>query len=115
MYINKNLSEHIKGRLDDCDDLVTRTFPELEIEVLFFGHLVGEEELRNNIVQPFSNIKNDEVINILRRKEFKQEEDINSMVNGILEGKALVIFKNSLAYAVDIYVPKTRSVAKKRN
>ncbi|MFK5707800.1 spore germination protein [Lysinibacillus boronitolerans] len=111
MYINKNLSEHIKGRLDDCDDLVTRTFPELEIEVLFFGHLVGEEELRNNIVQPFSNIKNDEVINILRRKEFKQEEDINSMVNGILEGKALVIFKNSLAYVVDIYVPKTRSVS----
>jgi len=95
MYINKNLSENIKGRLYDCDDLVTRTFPELEIEVLFFGHLVGEEELKN----------------ILRRKEYKQEEDINSMVNGILEGKALVIFKNSLAYAVDIYVPKTRSVS----
>ena len=50
MYINKNLSVHVKDRLDYCDDLVIRTFPELKIEVLYFGHLVGEEELKNNIL-----------------------------------------------------------------
>ncbi|MGN7943235.1 spore germination protein [Virgibacillus sp. 6R] len=33
------------------------------------------------------------------------------MVKGVLEGKALIIYQNSLAYAVDIYVPKTISVS----
>ncbi|AST90095.1 hypothetical protein BC6307_01755 [Sutcliffiella cohnii] len=111
MYINKNLSVHVKDRLDYCDDLVIRTFPELKIEVLYFGHLVGEEELKNNILQPFSNTNDEEVKIILRRKQYQQEEDINLMVKGVLEGKALIIYQNSLAYAVDIYVPKTRSVS----
>ncbi|MFD1708157.1 spore germination protein [Siminovitchia sediminis] len=110
MLLKQNVSEKIRDKLVHCDDLVIRSFPEINIEVMFIGHLIGEQELFDNVLMPFSKVTNNEVKSLLKRKEYKLKTDLNEIIKGILEGKAAIIYKNTEAYLIDIYVPKTRSV-----
>src|SRR5690554_5384797 len=110
MLLKQNVSEKIRDKLAHCDDLVIRSFPEINIEVMFFGHLIGERELYDNVIMPFSEVTNDELKSLLKRKEYKIKTNLNEIIKGVLEGKAAIIYKNTDAYLIDIYVPKTRSV-----
>lgn len=110
MFFKHGLLERLKEQFADCDDLIIRSFPEKKIEVLYFGHLVGEQELHDNVILPFTHAKDDEVSELLKREEYKLKTDYQEMVIGIIEGKALIIHKNRHAYIIDIYVPKTRAI-----
>ncbi|WP_078429395.1 spore germination protein [Alkalihalobacterium alkalinitrilicum] len=110
MYLQTNVLEEIKNRLNPCDDLVTRTFPELEIIILYFDHLVGPHELEQDVLQPFSQIQENEVMDLLERSQYQKAKDTQTIITGLLSGNAAIFYKEKYPYLVNLYIPKTRDI-----
>ncbi|GMK40624.1 spore germination protein [Paenibacillus sp. CCS19] len=93
----------------DCLDLTHHTFPEINVNLVYFGHLVGSEELSRDVTIPLSNIRENEVQALLGRNQFKRTNDSKSLIKGILNGEA-AIFHNDNTYLIDVYKPEGRSI-----
>ncbi|WP_158318626.1 spore germination protein [Halalkalibacter akibai] len=110
MNNQKYMYDEVLKKLTNCDDLVKRSFPELDINILYIGHLVGTEELDQDVLTPIAQIKKDEVIHLLGRSQYQSCDDSSKVIKGILAGKAAIFHKKNQSYLIDIYVPKTRAV-----
>lgn len=94
--------QHIKDQFVDCYDFVERTFPEIEVYVLYLTYLVGHDELTREIVKPFTEAKNTrDVEMILARSQYIEVTDSKMCVEGILRGQAAIFFHNRV-YLVDV-------------
>ncbi|MET3506927.1 spore germination protein [Halalkalibacter oceani] len=110
MFRSKNKLNHLKNAFSGCDDLVIRSFPELEIVTLYFGHLVGNEELEQNIIHPFSHISENEVRAVLESSPYEKCESEEKLIEGILAGKAAIFYQETATYLIDLFAPEIRSI-----
>lgn len=100
---------HILEEFDKCADLIHRTFPDIETDIVYFSHSVDNNLLYSEITEPFSRLSLHEVERLLKQSKFSSVEDAKTAVVGILEGRA-AIFHRDAAYLMDIYGPEARSV-----
>lgn len=100
---------HIKNQFDDCADLKQRTIPQLDVELLYFGHLTGTDELQRDVLNPLSNIKMQEFPSLLEQGQFRRSDSSKEVVKGILDGQ-LALFARHGVYLVDVANPPTRQI-----
>lgn len=101
---------HILSEFHDCVDLVHRAYPEVRIDVIYFGHLVDLKKLEQDILDPLLHKKSDdEVDNVLQQPQFSSSVDPKEIVNGVLAGRA-AIFHHENVYLADTYGPASRAV-----
>jgi spore germination protein len=101
--------QHVLDNFKDCADLIHRTLPEVNVDFIYFGHLVGSEEFNNEIAVPFSNIKKDEVSQLLQRTQYQKTVDSKELIKGILEGKASILHDNKW-FLIDVNKPQARGI-----
>ncbi|QKS44750.1 spore germination protein [Paenibacillus cellulosilyticus] len=101
--------QHTLDNFKDCMDLVHHAFPEINVNLVYFGHLVGAEELSRDVTIPLTNIRENEVQALLTRNQYKLTTNSKSLIKGILNGEA-AIFHNDNVYLMDVYKPEARSI-----
>lgn len=101
--------QQILQKFQNCTDLTHRTFPEIGVDLFYFGHMVGSIELARDVIEPLSNVTADEVPALFQRSQFKKAEQIQQAVKGILDGNAVVCHRNE-AYIVFVYMPDYRNI-----
>lgn len=101
--------QHTLDNFKDCFDLVHRTIPEIDINLVYFGHLVGSEEFSRDITTPLSNIKENEVLSVLNRIQYQKVKDSKQLIKGILNGE-VAIFHKEETYVINVYNPESRSL-----
>lgn len=100
---------HILQEFQNCNDLVHRTFPMIDVDVIYFGHLIGNEEFDRDVITPLTNIKPNEVKELLQRSQYQRKNDSKSVVVGILSGKVAIFYQEQV-YLINVYGPAARSV-----
>ncbi|RED51149.1 spore germination protein [Cohnella lupini] len=93
----------------DCADLIHRTYPDIQVEVLYFGHMVNKDLLNREVIALLLNVEPDEVGNLLNQPQFKVANDSKGLIIGILSGQ-IAIFRGEIVYLADIRGPESRSV-----
>ncbi|KMZ42159.1 MULTISPECIES: spore germination protein [Bacillales] len=97
--------QHTLHELADCADLTHRRFPEIQTDIVYFGHLVSKNELRNDVIQPLLNIQLDELQNLLSWSQFVETQNTKDVILGILNGSVAVFTPNG-PYVVEAYGPQ---------
>jgi spore germination protein len=108
----KNLIPTLKHTLEEfstCADLVRRSFPQLNVDIVYFGHLVGSEELKRDIIEPLTNIRPDELQLLFEESQFEPTNTSKDLIKGVLDGQ-VAIFHENLTYLVNAYAPPSRSI-----
>jgi len=101
--------QHTLDNFKDCMDLVHRTFPSIDVSLVYFGHLVGSDALYQDVVLPLTTAHENEVQVQLTRNQFKQTTDSKTLIKGILSGEAAIFHKDN-AYLIDLFKPDARSI-----
>lgn len=101
---------HTLQEFADCADLNQRTYPELDVVTVFFGHLVDDEKLNRDVVTPLSQATPANISQLFKQTQFKYVNDSKVLVNGILSG-SVAIFHGNASYLIDVYGPVARSIA----
>jgi len=107
----KPIAAQVLEQLADCADLVHRTMPELDVQFLYFDHLIGQSLFYQDILYPFSNIKADEVSALLKHSRYEETTDPNVIIDRIMKG-FVAIFHAGKAYSVFTFDPAARTVEK---
>ncbi|KIL39822.1 spore gernimation protein GerA [Gordoniibacillus kamchatkensis] len=101
---------HTLYEFQDCMDLTHRAYPEIGVDVLYFGHLVDNHQLAQDVLNPILHIRADEVHMLLRQTQFWPAADSKELIEGILSGQ-VAIFNGADTYLVNVSGPKERQVS----
>ncbi|QOR64625.1 spore germination protein [Cytobacillus suaedae] len=100
---------HIINEFQDCGDLVHRTYPQNNVDVFYFDHLVDFKKLKQSVLNPCSTFTLEQIQTLLNERQYLPVSESKKAITEILDGKALLFF-NDEPYIVDIYGPKERAI-----
>lgn len=100
---------HTLDNFKDCYDLVHRTFPDINVNILYFDHLIGSDELNRDVIDPLSRVRDFELPTLLKRSQYQPATDSKTVIKGILNGE-VAIFHKANTYLISAYRPEARSV-----
>ncbi|SFS57824.1 spore germination protein [Paenibacillus sp. BC26] len=97
--------------LNHCADLVHQKFPLHAIDLVYFAHLTGKEQLRKDVIEPFGAADNHQaqIEEQLTQSQYVQATSSEQLTQGILGGQ-VAIYYSGQAYLYDSYSPDTRSI-----
>lgn len=101
--------EHTLDNFKDCVDLVYRTFPELHVSIVYFEHLIGNDEFTRDVIEPLTHIQQYQAQELFKRSQFRPITDSKELIKGILNGE-VAIFHYANVYLVNVSKPKSRSI-----
>lgn len=99
---------YVLNEFNDCSDLTHRSYSCLGVDVLYFGHLIDDQRLMDDVLTPLF----DELKQGAKTPEYanlKEAENNESVISGILTGKAAIFCKESI-YLTDVTNSPTRSI-----
>lgn len=99
----------VRDQFRHCSDLVHRSYPHLGVDVLYFGHMVGTEELDRDVIQPLETAGAENLAPLLERSQFARAATLTEAVEGVLDGQA-VLFCRKEAWLVHVSKPPGRNV-----
>ncbi|CAH1222235.1 Spore germination protein A1 [Paenibacillus plantiphilus] len=102
--------EHTLSEFQDCIDLIHRSYPELHIDLLFFGHQVDHDRLYQDIMNPLLSGETEAIPTILKQSRFIRVRDSKELIIGILSGKAAIFFLQD-AFLVDVFGVNSRAIS----
>ncbi len=100
---------HTIHEFEDCVDLTHRRFPDIDIDLVYFSHMVDQDKLHRDTIQPLLQASIDELQPLLKQSQYQWITDSKDLIKGILSGKA-AIFHGNASYLVDVVGPPSRSV-----
>lgn len=101
--------QHVLNEFQDCADIVHRILPDSGIDMIFFEHLIGNEQFTREVYVPFMDADVGEVERILHRSQYVEIPANKPIIKAILDG-AVAIFYQDRCYAVDVSRPEERSL-----
>ena len=90
-------------------DLTHRRFQEIDIDLVYFSHMVDQDKLHRDMIQPLLQASHKEIQRLLEHSPFQLVTDSKELIKGILGGM-VAIFKGSTSYMIDVAGPPSRSV-----
>ncbi|MBO9598080.1 MAG: spore germination protein [Cohnella sp.] len=100
---------HTIQQFQDCMDLTHRRYQEIDIDLVYFSHMVDQDKLYRDTIQPLLQTNKEERFLLLKRSQYQPATDSKDLIKGILSGKVAIFHGNS-AYLVDVVGPPSRSV-----
>ncbi|SEM20891.1 GerA spore germination protein [Mesobacillus persicus] len=101
--------DHITSEFDNCSDLTHRSYPELNVDLLYFSHLVGNEELKREVLDPLANVREEELPQLFKQSQFSKSDSSKEVVKGLLDGMLAIFYKKDI-YLIGIANPPSRSI-----
>ncbi|MDQ0165548.1 tetrahydromethanopterin S-methyltransferase subunit G [Bacillus horti] len=100
---------HTLEEFEDAVDILHRSFPEIQVEIIYFGHLIGNEEFERDVHTPLLNIKQSEIERLFKQSQFTKAHTHSEVIDGILKGQ-VAIFHGKQVHLIDVYGPVARAV-----
>ncbi|WP_027084571.1 spore germination protein [Cohnella panacarvi] len=100
---------HTIHEFEDCSDLTHRRYQDIRIDLVYFGHLVDQDKLHRDTIQPMLQARSEDIQTLLEQSQYHLTTDSKDLIKGILSGKAAVFHENE-SYLVDVAGPPSRSV-----
>lgn len=101
--------ERTLNEFKDCADIVYREMPDIQLQMVYFGHLMGSEHFSREILIPLGNANENQVSQLLERSQFIEMTSSDELINAVLNG-AVALFHQGKSYAVDVGKPESRSI-----
>ncbi len=95
----------------DTSDLEEKTYVEDNVKVIFLSAMVDGTKLEKDILDPISNLVEDEVLSWIRKKDLAEASTLKQLKDEILGGSAALFFEGK-AYYYNVYGAEQRSVGK---
>ncbi len=86
-----------------------RRYQDIRIDLVYFGHLVDQDKLHRDTIQPMLQARSEDIQTLLEQSQYHLTTDSKDLIKGILSGKAAVFHENE-SYLVDVAGPPSRSV-----
>lgn len=77
---------HILKEFDQCADLIHRTFPDIQTDIVYFPAIVDNTLFIKEILEPFSRVQLQEAEQLFKQSQFLQVTDSKAAVIGITGG-----------------------------
>lgn len=100
---------HALVEFQDCADLTHTRYPEINIDIIYFDHLVDKDKLFREVINPFKLMELDEIPDLLRQSQFRSVSDAKKLDHGILSGSVAIFFGNDI-FLIDALGPETRPI-----
>ncbi|MDF0728154.1 spore germination protein [Cytobacillus sp. S13-E01] len=107
--VQKPSLQHTISEFKDCGDLDHHTLPHLQVDLLFFRHLLDEQRFLKTVLEPINHVKIEELPQLLKESQYKLTENTKELILGILNGRVAIFFQEK-AYLIDVYKPATRNI-----
>lgn len=101
--------QHTLEQFDNCADLVHRTYPKLQVDIVYFSPMMDMDKLTRDVLTPLLQAGEAGLSDVLEQSQFSKNEDSKQIVKGILSGQAAIFYGQS-AYLVDVFGPESRAV-----
>ncbi|MBM7568927.1 spore germination protein [Paenibacillus sacheonensis] len=101
---------HILQQFDDCADFKHIAYPELNVDLLYFDHMIDAGKLSREVLSPLLSVTENEMASALARLTFTIKSENKEIVVAILSGSA-ALFHGGQAYIIDMYDPKGRAIS----
>lgn len=105
----KTTLERTIEEFKNCSDLIHRTFPDLNVSIIYFGHMVGSKELERDVIMPLLTAHAGEIDCLLERTQYVKTDNMKSVIKGILDGE-VALFHENQCFLVDVYGPEARAI-----
>lgn len=105
----KTLIEQIVQHFEGCEDFSTRFFPDLQVHLFYFQHLLDEEMFQAELLKPLYQVNNEEIDTVLKRFNYMSADSIDEIDKKVLSGYVAILFQDKI-YLVDLYGPKQRNI-----
>nr|WP_276355438.1 spore germination protein [Cohnella sp. YIM B05605] len=101
--------QHVLDEFRDCADLTHRSFPEIQVHLVYFSFLSDPDKLDRDVIRPLRGVTREEVPRLLRETQFQAVTDRKQLIEGILKGQTALFYRDE-PYLVDVLGPKERSI-----
>jgi len=101
--------QHTLDNFKDCYDLVHHSLPDIQVDLVYFFHMIGHEEFDRDVITPLTEAGQPALQTLLKRSQYQLTLNSKHLIKGILEG-SVAIFHNGDAYLVNVAKPATRPV-----
>lgn len=98
---------HTLEEFRDCTDLTHRSYPEIDVHLVYFSHLVDNDKLTRDVLNPLVQA---DFADVVKQSQYAPIVNAKELIQGILSGKVAIFFQNH-AYLVDVYGPQSRPVS----
>ncbi|MCP3741010.1 spore germination protein [Rossellomorea sp. BNER] len=85
--------EHICSQFEECSDLTKRTYPSLNLHILYFDHLIDQQKLEWEVLSKLNQNNIDSVKDMLSSSNYTRSDDSKVVVKSILKGKVILFFQ----------------------
>jgi hypothetical protein len=82
----------------------------LQIEVLYFDHLVDKQKSSEELFQPLMHVSHDDLTRLFQSALYVPVIDEDSLVRGILTGQAAVFYREEEVYLADVSGMEMRNI-----
>ncbi|MBO7746651.1 spore germination protein [Paenibacillus sp. MWE-103] len=101
---------HIAQQFDDCADFKHQTYAQLNVDLLYFDHMIDGQKLDREILGPLQSAPEDKLQDMLDRLSFARKSEDKQIVEDILSG-SVALFHRDAVYSIDLYSPKGRPIS----
>ncbi len=94
---------------ENCDDLIHRSLPAVQIDLIYFAHLIDKNQLHQDVVEPLMQINDHTVDQVLQQTQYTPVNDESSMIEAIARGNVIIIHGQNV-FQTDVFSPATRDI-----
>ncbi|GGG06133.1 spore germination protein [Paenibacillus abyssi] len=105
----KNRFNEVQKAFEKCEDIVYRTFPQLDITLIYFDHLVEKLDLDRDVIRPLNQVTKNDLQGLFKQSQFERTQNAAETIESILNGK-VAVFHGDDTYVVNAYGPASRAV-----
>lgn len=101
---------HTLSEFQDCIDITHRSYPEINIDLVYFSHQVDQDKLHREVINPLFSVPTKEISDVLKQSQFSGTNDDKKLILSILSGE-VAIFHDREVYLIDVFGIQARTVS----
>ncbi|MEI5907470.1 spore germination protein [Bacillus spongiae] len=105
---------HIYEQFTDCDDMTLKSYPHVEIKLLYFDYMVNKQALLSDVLSKLQELSKEEIQSFLDHHSFQVSHNSKEVTKAILEGK-VILFHHETVYIYSVTMLESRSIQSAEN
>jgi spore germination protein len=102
--------EHTLEEFKDCDDLTHRSFPNYQIDLIYFDQLTDKDKLNRQILTPLLSGDEKEIAKALQNLQQYETNSSKQLILNVLSG-GVAVFSNQGIFVINVYSPESRTIS----
>jgi spore germination protein len=102
--------EHTLEEFKDCDDLTHRSFPNCQIDLIYFDQLTDKDKLNRQVLSPLLSGDEKEIAKVLQNLQQYETNSSKQLILNVLSG-GVAVFSNQGIFVINVYSPESRTIS----